>query len=363
MHTVADARLFDAMALLGERSLTGFVWVDAALTVLATHGRLAAAIEIGRPALEALPVLVGQEARIAALTAAPGDALVLPNVALMTAGDTHEPVRLDIGVYAMGAERLIVLGRVLGAGEIERLVENEIRQRRIADAELARIVAQLEEFTYVISHDLMAPLRAMRFFAGEAIEALDTTPPDLAAARTHAADVATQTRRMSSMLQGLLAYARIGRRHEAVEATDTARLVGDVVRGLDGTQGATIVVEGAWPVLVTAPAALDLVLRNLLDNALKHHDRPDGRIVAAGTKTPLGWRFSVTDDGPGIPAEWHEAIFQPFRRIDDRAAADSSGIGLALVRRTVEGIGGRIRVQSTPERCRGTTFIVTWPAG
>jgi signal transduction histidine kinase len=287
--------------------------------------------------------------------------LVLANVAMFRSGDVGDPVRLDVSVHPDQQGCLIALGRVLGAGEIERVVENEIRQRRIADAELARIVAHLEEFTYVISHDLMAPLRAMRYFAGETVEALESDPPRLDTARTHASDIAVQTRRMSNMLQGLLAYARIGRRHEAIETVATHSLVRDVVTSLAATSPIEITIAGEWPTLKTAPAALDLVLRNLIDNALKHHDRAQGRVSVEGRSNQAGWRFTVADDGPGIPQEWQEAVFQPFRRIDDRHAPDSSGIGLALVRRTIEGIGGRITLNSNPPTSRGTAFTVTWP--
>jgi hypothetical protein len=71
--------------------------------------------------------------------------------------------------------------------------------------------------------------------------------------------------------------------------------------------------------------------------------------------------FEVGDDGPGIPPEWHGAIFQPFKRVRDEVDPESSGIGLALVKRTVESFGGRIEVRSDPALARGTRFLVTWP--
>jgi signal transduction histidine kinase len=138
-------------------------------------------------------------------------------------------------------------------------------------------------------------------------------------------------------------------------------LVRDIADNLALTNGMTIDLLGPWPTLRTTPVPLDLVLRNLIDNAVKHHDRDAGR-VRLSTETVAGALvFDVADDGPGIAPEWHQAIFQPFSRVDDHRHPESSGIGLALVKRTVEAAGGRIEVRSDPARARGTTFRVTWP--
>lgn len=105
----------------------------------------------------------------------------------------------------------------------------------------------------------------------------------------------------------------------------------------------------------------DVVLRNLIENAVKHHDRADGTVTVTATPARDHLRVSVADDGAGIPTEWQEAIFEPFKRVSDEPSSESSGIGLALVRRTIETIGGRIEVRSDPAARRGTEFVVTWP--
>jgi signal transduction histidine kinase len=113
---------------------------------------------------------------------------------------------------------------------------------------------------------------------------------------------------------------------------------------------------------MTLAAPLELVLRNLVGNAIKHHDRSDGRILLSASSGEDTLDITVHDDGPGIAREWQDAIFLPFRKVDDTSdAEDSSGMGLALVRRTLDRIGGSIRLQSEAPHQRGTTFHVRWP--
>ena len=116
------------------------------------------------------------------------------------------------------------------------------------------------------------------------------------------------------------------------------------------------------PTFATIAQPLDIVLRNLIDNAVKHHDLEAGRIIVHAEDGGENWIFSVADDGPGIPRDWHDAIFEPFKRIlDEEEAPEGSGIGLALVKKTVEWFGGRIEIRSDPAARRGTTFRVHWP--
>ena len=106
---------------------------------------------------------------------------------------------------------------------------------------------------------------------------------------------------------------------------------------------------------------MDVVLRNLAENAVKHHDRADGFVMLRAATVGRFVEFRIEDDGRGIPPEWHEAIFEPFRKVDDAHHPESSGIGLALVKKTVTTLGGTIEVVSAAPEVRGTTFIVRWP--
>jgi hypothetical protein len=192
-------------------------------------------------------------------------------------------------------------------------------------------------------------------------DALAARRPDVRAARQAAADIAEQVQRMASMLTGLLEYSRIGRQHDAVETVDCAALIAEIVKSTPRPAGLVITTEGIWPVLRTVQVPLDMVLRNLIENAVKHHDRDTGRIVVTASPGDSAVRFAVADDGPGIPKEWQKAVFEAFKRVERADQPEGSGMGLALVKRTVEMVGGKIELASDPATARGTRFEVTWP--
>jgi signal transduction histidine kinase len=122
-----------------------------------------------------------------------------------------------------------------------------------------------------------------------------------------------------------------------------------------------VTMAGEWPVLDTLAAPLDLVLRNLVANAVLHHDRSTGAIVVSASMQRQALRIDVTDDGPGILKAHQEAIFLPFRTLSENRSDDHHGIGLALVRKTIDVVGARLDVISDPPEQRGTTFRVEWP--
>jgi signal transduction histidine kinase len=361
-----DAGLLDAAEFIGSKGVFGLIWFDTALIVRRTYGDIARFVRVGEPVTESLLPLIGQDDSIEALkTASRPAVLTIPNVALMTGIGGTSDVRMNITVFWRPelAAYQVLLGRVFSQDLADQAMEDEIRKRRIADSELARVNQQLEDFAYVISHDLKAPLRALRYYSDDVNEALDIKPPDLDAIHASAANIATATRRMGNMLSGLLEFARLGRQHDAIVSVDTASLVDDIIAGIGRPDDLRIVRTGVWPTIRSAVPPFDLMLRNLIDNAVKHHDVGAGEIVVLGEIAGAFLDICVIDDGSGIPRDWHEAIFEPFRRIDDARSPESSGIGLALVKRTIELAGGRIEVQSDPDTTRGTTFRVHWPLG
>ena len=124
--------------------------------------------------------------------------------------------------------------------------------------------------------------------------------------------------------------------------------------------GFTVEVAANLPELVGRRVPLEQVFRNLLANAIKHHDRAEGRLrVSASTPRP-GWvEFVVTDDGPGIAPEFHERVFQLFQTLKPRDRVEGSGMGLALVRRLVDRQGGEVWIGAAEGR--GSAIHFTWP--
>ena len=371
----SDLALVEAVELMAQDRGFGLVWIDADLVARRRYGSLADFVPIGLPITETVPPLMGLDADLLALPQSRSGTFQMPNVAII-GPDGHGP-RLNIIVRWMERRQryLLVVVNVMSTGELEIGLAQQVRKRMIAEAalaeksrdlaaanaELTRANRDLAEFAYIISHDLKAPLRAMRYYADDVETAL--ARGNETEARDRAGEIRMQSRRMSQMLTDLLAYSRIGRSEEALESIDTGALIEAVTHSLPRPRGIEIEITGHWPTIETYPAPLDLVLRNLVGNAVAHHDRERGYIRVNCDASPHSLIIEVTDDGPGIPKEWQEAIFLPFRTVPDRSTADgmSSGIGLALVRRTAEALGAKISVTSAPLERRGTKFMFEWP--
>jgi signal transduction histidine kinase len=377
-ETPSTNHLLSALAAVAHSGLTSFVWADNNRRITSIYGHNDAGLQPGTELEMALPVLFGLEADLDALTPT-SPPLHIPDVSIIDA-DGNPSRRLNLSILRPAASDgyIVQLTAIMSATAHENELDHEIRRRQLMEKDLAaktleyeRINQQLAEFTYIISHDLKMPLRAIRYLTEDTRVELDkakrvsqniAVPLEAATKATTA--ILTQTRRMSNMLLGLLEYSRVGRNQDVVEPVEPRALIREIFTSLKPATSLTLQLKGTWPVLETVRAPLDLVLRNLIDNAVKYHDRPDGTVTVAARvdrQKPNHLLIEISDDGPGIAAEWHEAIFEPFRKIDDQHHADSSGLGLALVKKSTMSLGGTISVQSHPATARGTTFSVHWP--
>lgn len=237
-------------------------------------------------------------------------------------------------------------------------------------AELERSNGALEQFAYVASHDLRTPLRAIANLA-EWIE--EDVPGGLPQkVRDYLGEMRSRVHRMETLIDDLLNYARAGRASTEFEEVDTGRLIHDLVFLLSPPEGMKVSVAPEMPVFRTARAPLEQVFRNLLANAIRHHDRKEGTIGVSARDAGEAWEFSVEDDGPGIPERFHAKIFEMFQQVRPREGAGGSGLGLALVKRTVEAHGGEVHLKpgtgrgapddrrGAPDE-RGARFTFTWP--
>ena len=217
---------------------------------------------------------------------------------------------------------------------------------------------ELDAFAYVVSHDLKAPLRGITNLTNWLEEDLDESLD--ADQHKQMALIRDRVARMQALIDGLLEFSRIGRVKHSPSAVDCAKLVTEVVESLE--LGESV----AWEIdvrgeIVTDQLRLSQVFQNLIENAVKHHPGPRARIEIKNQERGDRWEFSVADDGDGISPRHHDRIFAIFQALPGAEGKQSTGVGLALVKKIVESHGGAIRVESSGEPGEGARFIFTWP--
>lgn len=235
-----------------------------------------------------------------------------------------------------------------------RKIELELEAKQ---AELLRSNKDLEQFAYVASHDLKAPLRAIELLVQWITEGLEGY--DKNNVQENLGLLAKRTQRLNRLLDDLLAYSRAGRKVGAYRMTDTHALVLDVAQLLNPPPTITVSVEGQLPKFMTHSAPLEQVLRNLISNAIKHHPGPEGRVVVSCEEQGDHYVFAVQDDGEGIPAQYAERVFEMFQTLKSRDQVEGSGMGLAIVSRIVQWQRGRVWFEAAPGG-KGTVFKFQW---
>jgi PAS domain S-box-containing protein len=246
-------------------------------------------------------------------------------------------------------------GKIIGLAGIRRNVTQLKRQELM----LARSNLHLEEFAHVASHDLRSPLRAIANtveWLGEDLG--DGLSPEI---EEHLDRLRLQARRAMSLVTDLHNYSKVGRNKELEEPVDIEAMVNEIFRSLPAAKHMRLNFEGEPLSIVTAKVPLDLVLRNLIDNAVKYHDSADGAVAVRCKGDRSAVAFEVEDDGPGIAENYHDIIFQPFQKLESYEKVSGSGLGLATVKKTVEHFGCGIRLRSPIRDGRGARFAFDWP--
>lgn len=241
----------------------------------------------------------------------------------------------------------------------ERDAELILKDREAVIAE--KSMQKLDEFASIAAHDLRAPLRSLKTIPIWLLEDLRDPECEKEKLQNHITMINTQVDRMDDLVVALLEFSRIGHGDAVPEQMDVREVVDSVVKLLNPPEEFEFRVEGEIPVLKVVRAEFELVVRNLLSNALKHHDRNYGRIIVRG----LGWgngsfKFEIEDDGPGIPLDYMEFVFKKFARLKSKDQIEGSGMGLAAVERALESIGGTISVRNKG-RGRGAIFEIALP--
>jgi len=251
-------------------------------------------------------------------------------------------------------------------GRVSRFihVESDITERKKAEEKMAEYYTYLEKankeldkFAYVVSHDLKAPLRAISNLTAWIEEDIgDRFTED---ASDHFKMLKGRVMRMEGLINGILDYSRADRVKSPNVNVNVKELIDEVVDTLVQDEHVHIQITDKLPVLFTERMKLQQVFSNLISNAIKHSDKDETIINIDCKEEESDFVFSIEDNGPGIDEQFHEKIFVIFQTLQARDTFESTGVGLAIVKKIVEESGGSIRVES--EVGKFTRFVFHWP--
>ena len=243
-------------------------------------------------------------------------------------------------------------------------VLRDITERKRSETEreqlikaLARSNQELDQFAYVASHDLKAPLRGIANLSqwieedlGERLGDENKSQMEMLRGRVH---------RMESLIDGILQYSRAGRVKAKPEDIDTGELVREVVDLMAPPEGTRVDVVPGMPTVRAEKVPLQQVFMNLIGNAIKHTGKGNPLVEVSWSDAELFYEFTVRDYGQGIAPQYHDRIFGIFQTLEARDTVEGTGIGLSVVQKIVEAKGGRVWVESSVGK--GARFKFLWP--
>ncbi|MDX2265967.1 MAG: HAMP domain-containing sensor histidine kinase [Hyphomicrobiales bacterium] len=239
-------------------------------------------------------------------------------------------------------------GAIGGAIVAADIVTPEAETIARLEAEIAALRSRnavLDDFAAIVAHDLSAPLRA-------AERCLQRDAASTAEALGH-------VRRVGDMLDALADWCRYGAGAAGREPVDLPHLVARIAADTPGADRFRFEVRAEEA--IDAPTApIEIALRNLIGNAVKHHDRGEGEIAVSAESDGEAWIITVADDGPGVAADEEAALFAMFQRPLASRGKPGLGAGLALARRSVEAAGGALTLKRR-DGARGAAFVVRLP--
>jgi len=245
---------------------------------------------------------------------------------------------------------------------IESLVD--IRERKKMEEQNAQLIRDLEiantelqDFAYIVSHDLKAPLRAIgslsQWLYSDYRDKFDDE------GKSQIDLLVNRVNRMQNLIEGILEYSRVGRVREQKDHVSLDRLVRETSDNLSIPPGISVTIDTPLPEVFYEETRLGQVIANLVGNAAKYMGKPAGEIHIACVREGEFWKLSVKDNGPGIDSRHFDKIFHVFQTLQPRDKIESTGIELSIAKKIVEMNGGRIWVESEPGK--GSIFYVTLP--
>jgi PAS domain S-box-containing protein len=256
--------------------------------------------------------------------------------------------------------RPAIQGAVVEVTDRKRAEENQaklIRELKAINQKVKNINQELTDFAYIVSHDLKAPLRGIKTLADwistDYADSLDEN------GKERLKLLLGRVERMHNLIAGVLQYSRVGRVKEKKVRVDLNELVAEVIDMVAPPENIEVEVDDSLPVMECEKTGMIQVFENLLSNAIKYMDKAEGQIRVGCVEEDGFWKFSVSDNGPGIEAKYFDKIFRIFQTLAPRDEFESTGVGLTVVKKIVSLNGGKTWVESEPGR--GSTFLFTLP--
>ncbi|UQN08989.1 GAF domain-containing protein [Deinococcus sp. QL22] len=254
-------------------------------------------------------------------------------------------------------------------GEVTQMVGfvKDVTERKQAERallrlneELRRSNKELEQFAYIASHDLQAPIRAVTSFAGLIGKRYGDKLDERG--QLYLQQIVDGGEHMKRLVDDLLTFSRVHTEQRPPVPTDTERVFDTVASRLQAQSPGGAITRGELPVVQADAQQLDQLLQNLISNGLKYR-RADvtPEVQVSAERDGELWRFAVSDNGIGVEPQYFERIFEIFQRLHGRESFEGTGIGLAVCKKIVERHGGQLWLESSPGL--GSTFFFTLPNG
>jgi signal transduction histidine kinase len=320
-------------------------------------------------AMKALTALISLYTALTLVPLVP-QALALPspaqleaaNQALQNENTQRKRVEKELREYKERLEELVEQ-RTSELAKTNEQLQQEIIQRKQSQEKMGELLKEvksanqeLNDFAYVVSHDLKAPLRGIsslsEWLLSDYADKFDSEGRELVnlmIARVH---------KVYNLIDGILKYSRVGRVKEEKRAVNLNDVVKDVIELICPLDNIKIQIANELPVIFCEKTRIEQVYQNLISNAIKFMDKPQGKITIACIEDNDYWKLSVADNGPGIEQQHFARIFKIFQQLSNNKDSDSTGIGLSLVKKIVEMYGGNVWVES--EVGQGSTFFFTF---
>lgn len=244
--------------------------------------------------------------------------------------------------------------------EVYTALQNKDKAEELLKAyakDLEKKNSELDQFAYVVSHDLKAPLRGINNLSVWIEEDIGTGIPE--EAQKNFKLMRSRVARMENLINGILAYSRAGRTEDENVYFSTYELIHDTCTTLTLNTPTKITIVQPLPFLKTAKVKMEQVFSNLVSNAIKYNKNPHPEITVTATETNAECTFCVADNGAGIDPAYHQKIFVIFQTLQSRDSMENTGVGLAIVKKIVEENGGKIWIDSNIGN--GAKFYFTWP--